>query len=82
MQGRANSARGEEDTGLKAALTGLQPYTRSALNKFASAVEIQIDDKTAQGGSLWVRTDTANSDVNHVLAHWGFRHKSGKGWWK
>lgn len=59
-----------------------QPYTRSALNNFASRQALQIDDLTAKGGSLWVRTDGADDHTNQLLTRWGFQHKPGKGWWK
>lgn len=59
-----------------------QSYTRAALNKFANAQGLQIDDKTGQGGSLWVRTGVETAHIADVLTGWGFRLKPGKGWWK
>jgi hypothetical protein len=60
-----------------------QPYySRSVLNTFANAQGLQVDDKTAQGGSLWVRTEADDPQVTKLLTEWGFHHKPGKGWWK
>jgi hypothetical protein len=59
-----------------------QIYSRSTLNKFSSAQGLQVDDKTAQGGNLWVRTEAEDPHVTRVLTRWGFHHKPGKGWWK
>lgn len=58
------------------------PYSRSVLNKFANTQGLQVDDKTAQGGSLWVRTEADDPHVTKMLTRWGFHHKPGKGWWK
>ena len=66
--------------GLAAQLS--QPYTRAALNRFAHRQGLQVDDKTAQGGSLWVRTDATDEHIAKMLTRWGFHHKPGKGWWK
>jgi hypothetical protein len=59
-----------------------QLYTRSALNKYANSQGLQVDDKTLQGGSLWVRTGDSNEHITKMLTRWGFQHKPGKGWWK
>lgn len=60
-----------------------QPYySRSVLNTFANAQGLQVDDKTAQGGNLWVRTEADDPQVTRRLTEWGFHHKPGKGWWK
>jgi hypothetical protein len=59
-----------------------QPYTRAALNTLAKQQGFRVDDKTPQGGSLWVRTDAIDEHVAKVLHRWGFRHKPGKGWWR
>ena len=59
-----------------------QPYTRSALNKFANRQGLQVEDKTPQGGSLWVRNDASDEHITKMLTRWGFQHKPGKGWWK
>ena len=59
-----------------------KPYTRSALNKFTNQLGLQVDDKTQQGGSLWVRTWADDEHIARMLTRWGFQHKPGKGWWK
>jgi hypothetical protein len=66
----------------QATATAQQPYTRAALIKFANELGLHIEDKSHQGGSLWVRTEADDSHVNQVLTRWGFHHKPGKGWWK
>ena len=71
-----------DDEAWRAAAMAAQQYTRSALNKFAREQGLDVDDKTAAGGSLWVRTDASDEQVNRVLTRWGFRNKPGKGWWK
>lgn len=59
-----------------------EPYTRLALERLASTVGLQIDDKTPKGGSLWVRTTEVDAQVTKILTRWGFQHKPGKGWWR
>lgn len=59
-----------------------QPYTRSALNKLATRQGLQVDDKSPQGGSLWVRTGASDEHITKLLTRWGFQYKPGKGWWK
>ena len=59
-----------------------QPYSRSALNRFANRQGLQVDDKTPQGGSLWVRAGAGEEHITKMLTRWGFQHKPGKGWWK
>lgn len=71
-----------EVNGWQAVARTTQPYTRSGLQKFAREHGLDIDDKTQVGGSLWVRTDDSNEQINAVLTSWGFRNKPGKGWWK
>ncbi|VVP47959.1 hypothetical protein PS838_05198 [Pseudomonas fluorescens] len=60
----------------------VQRYSRTALNSFVNAYGFHIEDKTLQGGCLWVRADVDDTHVSRVLTHWGFRYKAGKGWWK
>lgn len=74
----------EEETAAawRAAAMAPQLYSRSALTRFAREQRLEIDDKTSVGGSLWVRTDDGDDEVNRVLTRWGFRNKPGKGWWK
>jgi EH_Signature domain len=57
-------------------------YTPSSLLKFVSLQGLVLDDKTAKGGSLWVRTDDSEYHVKKTLTDWGFAYKPGKGWWK
>ena len=75
-------ARSTDDDAWRAAAISSVAYTRSALGKFAREHGLETDDKTRDGGSLWVRTDASDEFVNRVLTKWGFRNKPGKGWWK
>lgn len=58
------------------------PYTRSALNKMAFRLGLEVDDRTAKGGLLWVRADDSDADTTTALRRWGFSYKPDKGWWK
>lgn len=59
-----------------------QPYTRAALNRMTFPRGISVDDKTAKGGLLWVRTDESDAETTAALRRWGFSYKPDKGWWK
>lgn len=59
-----------------------ESYSRIALTRFAATHGLQIDDRTALGGNLWVRGDESDERIARVLADWGFHVKPGKGWWK
>lgn len=60
----------------------VQRYSRTALDSFVNAHGFQIEDKSFQGGCLWVRAGVDNTHISEVLTHWGFRYRAGKGWWK
>lgn len=57
-------------------------YSRAALTTFARENGLTIDDKTTNGGNLWVRVDGTDEVVTRVLTQWGFRNRPGKGWWR
>ena len=59
-----------------------QRYTSGALKRLATEHGLQIQDKSSQGGVVWVRADADDPLVTRILTRWGFRHKPGKGWWK
>ena len=59
-----------------------EPYSRGALNRFTRRFGLEIDDKTSQGGSLWVRTGAEDAYTSKVLSRWSFNYKPDKGWWK
>ncbi|VVE66471.1 hypothetical protein PAN31117_02302 [Pandoraea anapnoica] len=59
-----------------------ESYSRVALTRFVATHGLQIDDRTALGGNLWVRGDESDKRIGQVLADWGFHMKPGKGWWK
>lgn len=49
---------------------------------FARKAGIAIEDHRSNGGSLWLRVDDADSDINRQLTSWGFKHRPGRGWWR
>jgi hypothetical protein len=49
---------------------------------YAQKVGIAIEDHRGKGGSLWLRIDDADPDINRQLTSWGFRHRPGRGWWR
>ncbi|XCY17547.1 EH signature domain-containing protein [Burkholderia sp. Ed8] len=59
-----------------------ESYSHVALKRFAATHGLQIEDRTALGGNLWVRGGEGDERVGRVLMEWGFRVKPGKGWWK
>lgn len=71
-RGTGNGER-EADTGL---------YSLAALESFASARGLRLDNRTATNGNLWIRTDDNDLGVNKILLDWGFNYKAPKGWWR
>ncbi len=61
---------------------GVESYSQAALDRLSSAHGINVEDFTERGGNLWVRADDSHSAINEKLSHWGFKYRSGKGWWK
>lgn len=61
---------------------GDKSFSLGALYEFARAQKLQVEDRTANNGNLWVRTDDKDLHVNKVLLNWRFRYKAGKGWWR
>ncbi len=59
-----------------------QPFSRGALETLTRIHRIRIEDRTLQGGCLWVLTDDQDAEHNRLLARWGFGYTAGKGWWK
>lgn len=59
-----------------------QLYSRMALDSLVKEHGLHVEDKTHQGGCLWVRANVDDTRVSEALTHWGFRYKAGKGWWK
>jgi hypothetical protein len=49
---------------------------------FADKYNIAFDDRRADGGSLWLRTDDANGIFSVQFTAWGFKYSAGKGWWR
>ena len=52
------------------------------LEKFAENWKLKIEDHRLKGGALWVTADDRTSAVSYALKAWGFRYKTGKGWWR
>jgi len=58
------------------------PYSAETLAHFANSFGLRVEDFSAHGGNLWVRTDDRNQRVGEVLERWKFRYRPGKGWWR
>ena len=56
-------------------------FAMSDLKSFCTSYRLQIEDLRSKNGCLWVRANEHNSRVNGQLQAWGFRFKSGKGWY-
>ena len=63
-----------------------EPHSRfemKALERFCATHRLQVDDRRAQNGCLWVRTHNLDGPVTGQLQIWGFQYKNAhKGWWK
>lgn len=57
-------------------------FSKLALYAFAKSNGLKVEDMTELNGNLWVRADDNDLRVNKALLDWGFRYKSGKGWWR
>lgn len=54
-------------------------YVVSYVKRFS----LQTEDRRHSGGAFWVYTNKGNSpEVDRNLESWGFKYKSGRGWWK
>ena len=51
------------------------------IEKLARKYHLKIQNKTARGGNILIKTNDANSLVNDELQHLGLKYKAGKGWW-
>ena len=58
------------------------PFEMGRLRSFATARGFRIEDHRPRNGCLWALTDDRDAQVTKVLSGWGFRYKSGKGWWR
>lgn len=52
------------------------------IEKFAAGWGLKVEDHRNRGGALWVIADERIAAVSFALRAWGFRHKTGKGWWR
>ena len=59
-----------------------ETFSQVDLYVYAKAHGLKIENRKEQNGNLWVRADDTNLSVNKALLDWGFRYKSGKGWWR
>ena len=50
--------------------------------KFVSLYGLETDDRSKNGGCIWVLTDDTNPRVFEALTSWGFTYRRGKGWWR
>ena len=58
------------------------PYSRPQFEAFAKEHRLVVDDRMVAGGNLWVLSADWDAAIDRVLALWGFKFKTGKGWWK
>jgi hypothetical protein len=57
-------------------------FTMQNLRLLAAEHSLEIEDLTAKGGNLWVRTKHHDGYVSRRLTGWGFKYRVDKGWWK
>ncbi|MGB7421311.1 MAG: EH signature domain-containing protein [Comamonas sp.] len=53
----------------------------SEIEKLAQKYHLEIENRTARGGNILIKTDDANLSINDKLRHLGLKYKAGKGWW-
>ncbi len=54
---------------------------RGQIEKFAAARGINVDDKTEQGGNVWLLVDDVDSAISTTLKALGLSYKPNRGWW-
>lgn len=52
------------------------------IRRFAASQGLKVDDKSGQGGNLWVITTKDDSRVADRLTELGMKYRPGKGWWR
>jgi len=58
-------------------------FSTAGLQDFVRTHGLQLIDRRAVGGALWVDTDNSNRIISEQLKVWGFRYSENKGrWWK
>lgn len=57
-------------------------YSDEALQVLLNANSITSEDNRSKNGALWVNLDDDKSEIAQQLANWGFKYKSGRGWWR
>lgn len=60
----------------------VRSFSMSALDEFAQEHGFVVEDLRDSNGNLWARTGDENILIKSMLLDWGFRYKSGKGWWR
>lgn len=76
---KAESVRAAQPTKAKTAQKAV--FNWLDFQKLITKHSLRVDDRRYKGGSLWVITDDLNSAIADPLKAWGFRYKTGKGWW-
>ncbi len=59
-----------------------EPFSFAALEVFARERGLQVEDNSAKGGALWVRTTNSDVEVGKRLRAWSFQYTPQKGWWR
>lgn len=58
-------------------------HNLSYVENYVKRFSLQTEDRRHSGGAFWVYTNEENSpEVDRNLESWGFKYKSGRGWWK
>ena len=53
------------------------------VEQYVKRFSMQTEDCRHSGGAFWVYTNKGDSpEVDRNLGSWGFKYKSGRGWWK
>lgn len=71
-----------EDVHWQTAEAASVPYSRPDLEVLARVHALRIEDLTARGGKLWVRSEVRDPRLEGVLVRWGFGLVAGLGWCK
>lgn len=58
------------------------PYSDDALREFLKIHGLRSEDHRGNGGAIWVHLGGERSIPARQLSAWGFKFKTGRGWWR
>jgi hypothetical protein len=67
---------------MKAKAAQVSRFNWLDFEKLVAKHSLRVIDHRDRSGSLWVKTNDLNAAIADSLKAWGFRYKTGKGWWK